>query len=809
MCAMVGQLIQKKQEEKQIEEEQSANARYWKIFACYDDDDDYNSAITPNEPVDSLNKRDEHLNTVLAMELDEFINSCVENLIPNPSESKGENGCDVPACFTTFSNVLFDADYEFDSVDDQSLHDEDFLKEIYSNPLFEEEIISMKIDQHHFNVESDLIESLPNRDSSIILSFLKIDSLLDEFADELTLLKSIPPGVDETDCYPEEDIRLTKILLYNNSSPHPPEEFVSENSNADIESFSPSPIPIKDIDSFMEEIDLSFTPDEPMSPGIEEDDYDSERDILILVQYSRKIKDSWKRILSSKSSFPQLHVGNKMHKAFPLPVMEFPLPVKKVPTARRKEMPLLKYKTAQELWAAILKTFGGNEATKKTKMNILKQQYGNFKAEGSETLEQTFNRLQVIVSQLQFMDVEIKQDDLNQKFLTSLAPKWLMHTIVWRNRSDLDTMSLDDMGNEEVNTASVSTASTNVPTANANIGVIDEDDMEEIDIKWNMALLCMRADRAPRSQDRGRRYNYRQGSKVEEQALKTLMAIDGVGWDWSYMANDEENHALVADKEAPIEFALVAKTSAESKVFDNSLCSKDCKKNTDSLNSKITDLTDKLFDAKNMIYHYKLGLAQVESRLAEHRDRELKYCKKIRGLEFKTESCDDYIKSLKKELDLIKKEKDGLDSKLTGFQTASIDIDSLLESQRLDKNKEGLGYSVIPPPPAQIYSPPKKDMSWTGLPEFKDDTVTDYSRHAPTIESSPDDAQNKNSSATKTEALPTTISPKSFIKFVKANDSTTNSKTDKVETAKKPPVKAVPRTTLMTKAIGTVAALGK
>nr|GEU98499.1 hypothetical protein [Tanacetum cinerariifolium] len=81
-----------------------------------------------------------------------------------------------------------------------------------------------------------------------------------------------------------------------------------------------------------------------------------------------------------------------------------------------------KYKTAQELWGAILKTFGGNEATKKTKKNQLKQPYGNFKVEGSEILEQTFNRLQAIVSHLEFMDVEIEQDDLNQKFLTSLAP---------------------------------------------------------------------------------------------------------------------------------------------------------------------------------------------------------------------------------------------------------------------------------------------------------------------------------------------------------------------------------------------------
>nr|GFC93300.1 ribonuclease H-like domain-containing protein [Tanacetum cinerariifolium] len=72
---------------------------------------------------------------------------------------------------------------------------------------------------------------------------------------------------------------------------------------------------------------------------------------------------------------------------------------------------------------------------------------GNFKAEGSETLEQTFNRMQAIVSHVEFMDVKIEQDDLNQKFLTSLAPEWLMYTIIWRNRDDLDTMSLDDVYN--------------------------------------------------------------------------------------------------------------------------------------------------------------------------------------------------------------------------------------------------------------------------------------------------------------------------------------------------------------------------
>nr|GFB44124.1 hypothetical protein [Tanacetum cinerariifolium] len=225
---------------------------------------------------------DEHLDTISATESDEFIKSCVENLVPNPSESEGENGCDVLSCFTTFSNVLFEADYESDSSDYQSCSDEDFPKEIFSNPLFEEEIFSIKIDQHHFNVESDLIESMLNHDSSIIPSSSKINSLLDEFADELTLLKSIPPGIDETNFYSKEDIRLIERLLYDNSSPRPPEEFVSDNSDADIESFSPSHIPDEDSDSRMEEIDLTFTPDDPMPSSIKDDNNDFKRDILDL-----------------------------------------------------------------------------------------------------------------------------------------------------------------------------------------------------------------------------------------------------------------------------------------------------------------------------------------------------------------------------------------------------------------------------------------------------------------------------------------------------------------------------------------------
>nr|GEU89378.1 hypothetical protein [Tanacetum cinerariifolium] len=179
---------------------------------------------TPNEPVNSLSMGGEHLDTIPATKSDEVIKSCVKDLVPNPCESEGENGCDVPSCFTTFSNILFNDEYEFDSVDDHSI----------------------KKNQHHFNVESDLVESMLNHNSSIISASSKIDSLLDEFGGELTLLKSIPPGIDKTDCYPENEIRFSERLLYDNSSPRPAEEFVFENSDAEIQSFSPSPIPIED-----------------------------------------------------------------------------------------------------------------------------------------------------------------------------------------------------------------------------------------------------------------------------------------------------------------------------------------------------------------------------------------------------------------------------------------------------------------------------------------------------------------------------------------------------------------------------------
>nr|GEW16312.1 ribonuclease H-like domain-containing protein [Tanacetum cinerariifolium] len=123
----------------------------------------------------------------------------------------------------------------------------------------------------------------------------------------------------------------------------------------------------------------------------------------------------------------------------------------------------------------------------------------------------------------------------------------------------------------------------------------------------------------------------------------------------------------------------------------------------------------------------------------------------------------------------LKEEKKGVDGKLECLLTASKDLNNLIESQRSDKNKEGLGYSVVPPPPAQLYLSSKKDISWTGLPECADDTVTDYSRPSPTVESTSGDDQNRNPSVFETVSSP--ITPKPFIKFVKSKDSQSKSKT--------------------------------
>nr|GEU91431.1 hypothetical protein [Tanacetum cinerariifolium] len=397
------------------------------------------------------------------------------------------------------------------------------------------------------------------------------------------------------------------------------------------------------------------------------------------------------------------------------------------------------YETTQELWEAILKTFGGNEATKKTKKNQLKQQYGNFKAEGSETLKKTFNRL----------------DDLDTMSLDDVYNHLKVYELVVQKKSKSNSQNMafisssnTNSGKGEVHTSSIPTASIQVFTISTDVAAasLSHDTVECFN--FHKMGHFVRECRAPRSQDRGRRESYKQGPKEEEPAPKALMAIDGIGWDWSYMTNEKENHALVVGDEVPTEFDLMAKSSS--------------------------------------------GLSQVEARLVKFKEQEIKLCEKIRGLERDVEFRNNKIEYFKIELERVKKEKEGLDNKLTSFEKASKDLDNLLGSQRLDKNKDGLGYSVVPPSPTQVYSPSKKDLSWKGLPEFVDDTVTDYSQPTTSIDTSKcnsSDLQSSNFSISEHGESSDSIMSKPMIKFVKAADCPRGIKTNKTETARKSPVK--------------------
>ncbi|GJU02036.1 hypothetical protein Tco_1112374 [Tanacetum coccineum] len=277
------------------------NTPSWNLpTSSYDDDDDEYSFATqeylmtcsteiiPDSPkTDSLIMVDKHLDTIPETKSEEIIKSSVENLVQNPSKSEDECECDVPdyddsqmTNFSTFSNPLFD---DSTSSDDNSSHDE-VIHEMsfitYSNPLFDldEEIISSEFNPI-YNEDPDSTPKIDRFDTesyllgdTLMASSPKVDSTLDEFAGELI---TIPPRIVNREH--EEYISMMERLLYDNSTPRPPEAFQA-NSDTIIESLPTFPIPVEDSDSLREEIDIFPGPDDFIPPGIESDDYDSEDD---------------------------------------------------------------------------------------------------------------------------------------------------------------------------------------------------------------------------------------------------------------------------------------------------------------------------------------------------------------------------------------------------------------------------------------------------------------------------------------------------------------------------------------------------
>nr|GFA11294.1 hypothetical protein [Tanacetum cinerariifolium] len=262
------QRLDKKEQEVKNVEEQPAGRR------------NLSPIQSTKELVHSLSMGYEHLNITPKIESDEVTESNAENLLPIPSKCKvtleDEIECDMPAkddcslVFTTFSNPLFDYNDDLDSNDDESLPDEDVPAEefkIYSNPLCDEdEINSDKLDPHCFNVESDFVESLLNRDT-----FIDFSSKFDFFSE----LAHIKPEIPKSDFDFEEEIRLIENLLYDNSFPRPPKELNAEITDTITESIPLLPIPVQDGNSQQEEFDIVTETDDVLPPSVDnDDDYD-------------------------------------------------------------------------------------------------------------------------------------------------------------------------------------------------------------------------------------------------------------------------------------------------------------------------------------------------------------------------------------------------------------------------------------------------------------------------------------------------------------------------------------------------------
>nr|GEW12755.1 hypothetical protein [Tanacetum cinerariifolium] len=397
------------------------------------------------------------------------------------------------------------------------------------------------------------------------------------------------------------------------------------------------------------------------------------------------------------------------------------------------------HKDAKSLMEAIEKRFGGNTETKKVQKTLLKQQFKNFSGSNYESLDQIHDRLQKLVSQLEIHGVSLSQEDVNLKFLRSLPSEWKTHTLIWRNKTDLEDKSLDDLfsslkiyesevkhsspqGSDTQNLAFVSTTqadSTN-DSLSADVSVfavgaklsastllnIDADDLEEMDLKWQMAMLTMRArnflqktrrnlgvngptslgfDMAKveyynchrkghfakecRSPKDSRRTvvaeSQRRSIPVETSTSNALVSqCDAIGsYDWSYQA-----------KEEPTNFALMAFSSSSS----NS--SSDC-------------------------------LESVEARLLVYKQNESVLEENIKLLNIEVQLRDTALATLRQKLETSKKDRDNLNMKLEKFQTSSkSDNDSWPPSNLYDRYVSSGGYHVVPPPMTGTFMPPKPDL---------------------------------------------------------------------------------------------------
>ncbi|GJS98715.1 hypothetical protein Tco_0819885 [Tanacetum coccineum] len=333
-------------------------------------------------------------------------------------------------------------------------------------------------------------------------------------------------------------------------------------------------------------------------------------------------------------------------------------------------------------------------------------------------------RFEKIVSRLAILGVMIAQEDLNIKFLSSLPPEWNTHVVGWMNKPEIETMSIDDLYNNfkiveqkikktvgtssgvqnlafmtapsssstnDANTASsqVSAASLSVNTAES-IKQIHEDDLEAMDLKWQLSLLSVRAKKY--YQKTGKNifingndiagYDKSSGGFQLFISLGHFLPVSAraprrqSSFDWSDMAEEQvqTNMALMA--------------FLDSEVYTDKTCSKNCLKNYESLKKQYDDLVTKQHETKFKAITYKRGLDTVEAQLVTYRKNEVLFNEEVAVPKREVGIKQYEINTLKTEFEKVKQEKDAIDFKIEKFGKASKDLDQLLGSQITDKSKK-------------------------------------------------------------------------------------------------------------------------
>nr|GEV84854.1 hypothetical protein [Tanacetum cinerariifolium] len=196
-----------------------------------------------------------------------------------------------------------------------------------------------------------------------------------------------------------------------------------------------------------------------------------------------------------------------------------------------------------------------------------------------------------------------------------------------------------------------------------------------------------------------------------------MVAIDGAGFDWNYMAYDE----------VPTNMALMA--FSDSEVYNDKTCSKTCLKSFKTLNTQLGDLRIKFNRSEFNLATYKRGLTFVEEQLVSYKKNEVIFCEQIVVLKRDISYKDSKISMLKGELEKLKQEKESNQFKIENFDNASKSLDKLIRSQIPDNSRKCVGfvsYNVGPPPLTGLFSPPKLDLSNIGLEEFQQPEFEGY-----------------------------------------------------------------------------------